>query len=1657
SSSNNNNNNNNNNNDNNTNSMIQKSLKRKPATLKCFIADIEWGLKLMLCIAGNEIDNQEDNQKVKQEENQKDNQEDSKKENPEKNQNDYQEDNQKNDLENNQKEFKENNQKDNQEYIQEDNQKDSKEYNQEDNLKESQEYNQEYNQNESQEHNEEDSQDYSPKDLNNSQEYSQEDSQMDIQEDNLKDSHECNQEENLKESQEYNQEYNQNNYSQEHNEEDSQDYSPKDLNNSQEYSQEDSQMDIQEDNLKDSHECNQEENLKESQEYNQEYNQNNYSQEDNEEDSQYDNRKDSQEDNQEDNKNDRQGYNQNHNQNIGQENSRVENQKECQEDNQKDSQKDNQEDSQEQEDNQKDSQEYNQEDSLKDSQQYNQEENQIVNKKKSEDIEKKILEDQVIQNSKNDIEYNNQEDNQEESNKAIKGQQENFGRGYLSFVGSHLSKKELSEVKRLARLSEGEFTGTFIANRTTHVIIKTDADLVCTRTLKYFQGISARIWIVSYSWVTACLKTGYFLPEEAYEVVGDDINGENHNGPKRARMWKKELLMHKYKICPVGEYTGLKKDELKLLVELCGATTVVNPTLVSPLSGQLLYIIVQEYSDREYYKGLYEQYKIPVISLEWVLDSISAYCIQPIEIYDLSGINEYIDLDNEEDNNEIHPGINNVPDTGSEFVSPIMQVTKNSVKCQNNDEHHTEHKKQKMYEVQQVDDKNLSNEKDENFSTASMNIPESKISSESSVSPVGKYIPDTGSQCVSAEMQMTKSSGKRKNEVELHKGHKKKKIYEVQLQQVDINLSNEEDENHSTASMNIPESKISSESSVSPVGKYIPDTESQCVSSEMQMTESKRKNEVEQHKGHKKQKINEVQLQQVDINFSNDESEHYTISSGSIYSPGVEISSESSVSSVIVKIKKDGSKYKKKHDKQTKHKKQKDKKHRKHKKNKREAIIELRNEDDVGAGYVSGCSKKHKKQKAYEHQSVINMKRDEDKVYLRCGVSATKCNKNEKHKKQKHSKHKKHKKHKKQKYNEVQLARRNNDGKRIWSKKDFCYFCGKADFKISRHWSIWHKHEILINEIESLPKLSKLKREKIAFLRNRGNLKNNFIVWESGQGKIVPRKRPRYNEEATEYLPCEFCSGSFKKGGLLKHQKSCSQRHGREKHRRVQSSANMMIPCRNSGEISDLLKTKVLSRMNFDSISAGVRKDDDILAYGSKMIKNHPEEHQALLVSQKMRDLAKLVLAVSVADPSITRIRDCINPNKFDTVVAAVKSVAQYSEETNSYKVPSYARNIGFEIDKIVAHLSSEAIKKGDKTLEDNVRSFKDVKLSEWRNEVTFLAHHTLQSRSRNKTNLIPLAEDLTKLAKYLQNAILEKTNLLRKNPTCPYEWQDLCQLALTRVSLFNKRRSGETERLLLDDYRKGYNKQGDDVPEEVYTSLTEVEKALVRKLLRIEVRGKRGRNVTILLTKEMVSTINLLNESRGTVGIAKENPYVFSRPFYGSVFPMRVSECYRKFSKESGAKNPDAVRSTKLRKHIAIMSQILCLQENELDLLASYMGHDLRIHREFYRLPENTLQLAKVSKLLIMMEQKMVSAYKGKNLDEIDISLDGSSDEENQENNQTDNEECSQIDDQEDNQIESKKPNQANNEEHNEGEKERDSDECNERDIQEDNQRNIQ
>lgn len=166
------------------------------------------------------------------------------------------------------------------------------------------------------------------------------------------------------------------------------------------------------------------------------------------------------------------------------------------------------------------------------------------------------------------------------------------------------------------------------------------------------------------------------------------------------------------------------------------------------------------------------------------------------------------------------------------------------------------------------------------------------------------------------------------------------------------------------------------------------------------------------------------------------------------------------------------------------------------------------------------------------------------------------------------------------------------------------------------------------------------------------------------------------------------------------------------------------------------------------------------------------------------------------------------------------------------------------------------------------------------------------------------------------------------------------------------------------------------------------MERQLTKQLKRIVIRGKRGRGIPILFTPTLQKTIIFLLKTREVVDfIDKNNPYLFAQPH--SLNCIRGSDAIRKLSVDSGAKNPENLTSTKLRKKVATIAQILNLSDGDLEQLSTFLGHSKDVHKQFYRLSESAFQVAKVSKLLLMLENGRGQEFRGKNLDEININVD--------------------------------------------------------------------
>ncbi|NXH88878.1 BRCA1 protein, partial [Edolisoma coerulescens] len=207
----------------------------------------------------------------------------------------------------------------------------------------------------------------------------------------------------------------------------------------------------------------------------------------------------------------------------------------------------------------------------------------------------------------------------------------------MSIVASGLNHSEHLVVQKFVKKTQSTLSN-HITEGTTHVIMKTDEELVCERTLKYFLGIAGRKWVVSYQWIIQSFKEGRILDEENFEVRGDVINGRNHQGPRRARQAQTEKIFKDFEICCYGPFTDMTTEHLEWMVELCGASVVKQPDLFTHTANSTAVVVVQPDAWKENvdYTAIHQQHNVAVVTREWVLDSVACYECQEFSAYLMS-------------------------------------------------------------------------------------------------------------------------------------------------------------------------------------------------------------------------------------------------------------------------------------------------------------------------------------------------------------------------------------------------------------------------------------------------------------------------------------------------------------------------------------------------------------------------------------------------------------------------------------------------------------------------------------------------------------------------------------------------------------------------------------------------------------------------------------------------------------------------------------------------------------------------------------------------------------------------------------------------------------------------------------------------------------
>ncbi|KAJ8312511.1 hypothetical protein KUTeg_009884 [Tegillarca granosa] len=122
---------------------------------------------------------------------------------------------------------------------------------------------------------------------------------------------------------------------------------------------------------------------------------------------------------------------------------------------------------------------------------------------------------------------------------------------------------------------------------------------------------------------------------------------------------------------------------------------------------------------------------------------------------------------------------------------------------------------------------------------------------------------------------------------------------------------------------------------------------------------------------------------------------------------------------------------------------------------------------------------------------------------------------------------------KKQKISFVR-AKQNLEGKRVYDKRDECFYCQVMLTDLRKHLIAKHHQEIDVCKMMALPLASKERKDKLKLIRYKGNFFHNKQVLDSQKGTLLVVRRPSEKQEidADNYGPCDFCLGFFMKDDL---------------------------------------------------------------------------------------------------------------------------------------------------------------------------------------------------------------------------------------------------------------------------------------------------------------------------------------------------------------------------------------------------------------------------------------------------------------------------------------------------------------------------------------------
>ncbi|KAL3271878.1 hypothetical protein HHI36_022348 [Cryptolaemus montrouzieri] len=212
----------------------------------------------------------------------------------------------------------------------------------------------------------------------------------------------------------------------------------------------------------------------------------------------------------------------------------------------------------------------------------------------------------------------------------------------------------------------------------------------------------------------------------------------------------------------------------------------------------------------------------------------------------------------------------------------------------------------------------------------------------------------------------------------------------------------------------------------------------------------------------------------------------------------------------------------------------------------------------------------------------------------------------------------------------------------------------------TRHLFRHHKKDPCVHKIlklspkykERLALVSSMRKQGYLYMRTEKNIENPV------------RRSKQIDNSVTKHFVCTYCLAT-------------AERASRNCLARSQTFLATLISKNQDFLQSSRIKEEEFGLMRADDISYTAKSDPLICLYGETLLKKYKRQQICTTISNKMREIAKMLIALKDISSSVHMLFDAIKPGMFQDIIPATKVVSGYDSMKKSYKSSSLALHMG--------------------------------------------------------------------------------------------------------------------------------------------------------------------------------------------------------------------------------------------------------------------------------------------------------------------------------------------------------------------------------------------